>query len=91
MTNKIFPINSVHKHILKEVVWSILAPNEPQALKNHNQSLQHLVKGCGLSLDEIVAILDDRPWKEMTTNDALAVIIAETVISLFPPPQEIEK
>lgn len=47
----------------KSVPWSILAPHEPQALKNHcGQSLETLARRGGLSPVEIYAVVNGLSW-----------------------------
>jgi hypothetical protein len=41
---------------------AMLAPHEEQARKNHDQSLDVLAKRGGISHNEALAILEDRPW-----------------------------
>lgn len=49
----------------KEVPWSLLAPHEQQALRNHEQTLERLAERGGLGLCEMVAVLEDRVWRQM--------------------------
>jgi len=50
---------------------SILRDHEKQVLKNHGgQSLDTLNARGGLDPSELVAILEDRSWKEMSSNAA---------------------
>ena len=52
--------------------WPILAPHEAQARKNYGgQSLERLAERGGLSVSELLAILEDRPWKGMRSVKAI--------------------
>ena len=73
-TARRFPIHSTHSHMLKSVPWSVLTPHEQQAMRNHGQSLECLAARGGLGLDELVAVLEDRPYKAMDLGVALDVI-----------------
>ena len=44
------------------ILWTVLAPHEQQAEKNHGQSLERLAERGGLSPAEAVAVLEDRDW-----------------------------
>lgn len=54
------------------VPWSLLAPHEEQALRNHSQSLDTLARRGGLAPSEMVAVLERRKWRGMTFDAALA-------------------
>lgn len=57
------------------VPWSLLAPHEAQAQRNHGgQSLERLAERGGLSLCEMCAVIEDRRWRHMEHEDALARI-----------------
>lgn len=47
---------------IKRVPWAMLTPHEPQALINHDQSLERLAQRGGLGADEMIFILEDRGW-----------------------------
>ena len=49
----------------RSVPWSLLAPHEEQALRNHDQTLQRLAERGGLCPKEMVAVLTDRPWRDV--------------------------
>lgn len=54
------------------IPWAMLAPHEPQAMRNHcGQSLQRLAERGGLSPCEALAVLDDRRWKQMDLMGAM--------------------
>ncbi len=62
----------------KEVSWTLLAPHEAQALRNHSQSLETLNARGGLSPAEMVYILEDRKWTHpfMADEEAIPKLIA---------------
>ena len=41
----------------------MLVPHEPQALRNHDQTLQRLAERGGMGVREILFVLTDRRWK----------------------------
>lgn len=57
------------------VPWSLLAPHEEQAQRNHYQSLKRLAERGGLSPAEMVAVIEDRPWRNMAPADAVARLL----------------
>jgi hypothetical protein len=54
-----FPIMS---KVVPSIPWAMIAPHEARALRNHGQTLRRLAERGGLSPDEAMRILDDRPW-----------------------------
>lgn len=42
--------------------WRILRPHARQAELNHGQTLERLMERGGLSVSEMLAVLEDRPW-----------------------------
>lgn len=53
------------------IPWDTIMPHEPQALHNHgSQSCMRLAERGGLTPDEAVAVLEDRPWKRMDHAEA---------------------
>ena len=71
---RLFPVHPTNRSYMTGIDWTIIAPHEPQALKNHDQSLEKLADRGGLSLSELVAVLEDRPWCEMDSLAALAAV-----------------
>lgn len=77
---RLFPILPSHRHeklhrelgVPRSVPWSLLAPHEAQARRNHSQSLTRLAERGGLSLCEIIAVLEDRDWHSMDEAAAFA-------------------
>lgn len=55
----------------KSIDWEFLEPHRRQATKNHYQTLERLAERGGLSADELVAVLEDRPWRDMPLRDAI--------------------
>lgn len=53
------------------VPWQIMLDHEAQALRNHSQNIEKLDSRGGLSPDEMVAVLEDRPWRHMELADAI--------------------
>lgn len=56
------------------VPWSLLAPHEEQAHKNHGQTLHRLAERGGLTFCEMVAIIENVHWREtfkLSAIDAL--------------------
>lgn len=56
--------------------WELILPHEAQAQKNHYQSLAQLRARGGLSPCEMIAIMEDRPWKPMSDDMALNQLTA---------------
>lgn len=55
------------------VPWAMLAPHDKQARLNHcGQSLQRLYERHGMGADEVLAVLDDRPWHGIPDAEAHA-------------------
>ena len=66
-TPRRFPVLNANsrnsKNYPRTVPWSMLAPHEPQALKNHcGQSLEKLASRGGLSPLEIYAVVNGLTW-----------------------------
>lgn len=53
------------------VPWSLIAPHERQAQKNHDQTLERLAERGGLDPSEMVAVIEDRPWHQMDEVNAI--------------------
>lgn len=52
------------------VPWRIIAMHEPQAMENHDQTLERLAQRGGLRPSEMVAVLEDRKWRSMPDDEA---------------------
>lgn len=63
-----------------KVPLSIVRPHEAQALKNHGQTLDHLNQRGGVSIQELHAILMDRPYDHtVTEQEAIDFVKAQVV------------
>jgi hypothetical protein len=49
------------------IPWGMIAPQEAQALQNHDQTLQRLAERGGLSPAEAICILEGRSWRDVRT------------------------
>lgn len=59
------------------VPWSVLAPHEKQAHRNHGQSLERLAERGGLAIQEAAALVTDQSWMEFADRpdiEAWAVV-----------------
>ncbi len=59
-----------HSKRRKFIPLTLIAPHERQAKSNHSQTLAELDRRGGLSPCEAVAVLEDRPWKAMPTDES---------------------
>lgn len=50
---------------------SIVEPHDAQCRRNHYQTLDRVNERGGLSPSELVAVLEDRPWRPMESSDAI--------------------
>lgn len=58
----VFPI--MQGKYIKGIPWSMIAPKEVQAKRNHSmQNLEELAKRGGLSPCEAIAVLEGRSWR----------------------------
>jgi hypothetical protein len=48
--------------LMSEIPFSMLAPHEEQAQRNHGQSLNRLAERGGLAVSEAIDILEGRKW-----------------------------
>jgi hypothetical protein len=74
MMKEDFPIHSCNRHLMHSVPWKVVAPHERQAQINHDQSLETLASRGGLTLCELAAVLEDRPWRKMDDDAALNAV-----------------
>jgi hypothetical protein len=61
------------------VPWDLILRHEAQCQRNHYQTVQRLHERGGLSVDEAVAVLEDREWMAMdpvVANKRLLEIIS---------------
>jgi hypothetical protein len=62
-----------HPDIPRDVPWSLLAPHEAQALRNHDQTLARLAARGGLGPDEMWCVVNGKHWREAPKmEDAIA-------------------
>ncbi len=67
------------------IPWAVIAPHERQAQRNHSQTLEVLAARGGLAPCEAVAVLEDRRWRSMPANEALALL---KELAGWMPPEE---
>jgi hypothetical protein len=60
------------------VDWTILEPNEKQAVVNHSQSLEKLASRGGLSPHEIYAIMHEMKVAQITDQEAVDYLCSLT-------------
>lgn len=65
--------------------WSMIAPHERQAQRNHSQTLKRLAERGGLSACEALAILDDRDWQRMDFAQAHTELAKRVTAALAHP------
>jgi len=51
--------------------WQLVQDHSRQANDNHGQSVERLAQRGGLSWSELYAVLHNRKWKKVDTNDAM--------------------
>lgn len=56
--------------VIDTIDWRMIEPHEDQADRNHGQTLRMLHSRGGLSACEALAVLEDRPWRKMTLDEA---------------------
>jgi hypothetical protein len=60
----------------RSVPWSLLEPHEQQAKWNHGgQTLKRLAERGGLDPTEMLAVLEDRPWRTMEWPEAVPALL----------------
>jgi len=60
-----FPILNSPKGQPSSVPWEIVEPHRKRAEKNHYQTLERLAERGGLSWAELVAVMADRPIRDI--------------------------
>lgn len=71
-----FPIMRHHRgRGLRSIPMSVIAPDERQALANHDQTLDVLAQRGGLDSSEAVAVLEGRRWRKMSALEADARLL----------------
>jgi hypothetical protein len=56
----------------RTVPWSLLAPHEAQAKRNHDQTLKRLAERGGLCPSEMVNVIEGRRW-DGDASDRIAI------------------
>lgn len=73
--SKTFPVlwapasmHAVYAHVNcpKTIPWDIIEPHREQAFGNHHQSLERLAARGGLNPYELLAVLLDKPWNDVS-------------------------
>jgi len=59
----------------KAVPWSLLAPHEARARRNHSQSLERLAERGGLSPAEMVDVIRGLPWDTTRSENAVPILL----------------
>jgi hypothetical protein len=70
------------------ISWDAIAPHEPQALRNHSQSLAILAARGGLSWNEALCVLEDRRWTSADNTCKRAEV--EKIVAAFEKPPTAE-
>ena len=55
----------------RDISWALVETHDLQARKNHAQSLTRLAERAGLDPCELVAVLEDRPFRSIPLGDAV--------------------
>lgn len=53
----------------RSIPWALIEPQEPQARRNHGQSLQRLAERGGLDIVEAYAVLRGLEWRDVRRLD----------------------
>jgi len=78
---ELFPVMRIS--VFGFIPWDIVTPHEAQAKLNHSQSLETLASRGGLSPEELLAVLEDRPSLPRTgttdeaSMEAIRVLVAK--------------
>lgn len=67
---RMFPVHRDDDGIFRQVPWRLLAPHYEWAERNHQQTLQRLAERGGLSLCEMVAIIEHTKYLAMPAEVA---------------------
>lgn len=73
-----------------KVDWQFVADHGKQAQRNHYQTVERLAQRGGLSWCELAAVIENREYKNMDTNDAIVAVRsaeAEYLAALRSTPQ----
>lgn len=69
--HNLYPVLQSGRQPQVYIPYNIIAPHEAQAMRNHSQTLQRLAERGGLGWMEILAVLNDKTWKEMGWKEML--------------------
>ena len=74
MPSRTFPIHPDDRALLPDapaaVAWDVLEERRWRVLRNHGDTPDSLAERGGLSWCELLAIVEDRPWRPMPARDA---------------------
>lgn len=56
----------------RSIPWHMVKPHEKQAIANHSQTLERLEQRGGLTMSELIAVLEDREWAPIDDGAAIA-------------------
>ncbi|WP_454018462.1 hypothetical protein [Azospirillum sp. Marseille-Q6669] len=79
MADRAFPIlypNRRPADAPRSIPWSLVAPHRAQAQINHGQTLERLAERGGLAPCELLAVLENRPFRRMFPDDAIRQVRA---------------
>jgi hypothetical protein len=69
MSERLFPVHPDARALLPDapaaVPWAVLLERRWRVGRNHGDTPERLAERGGLSWCELVAILEDRPWRPM--------------------------
>ncbi len=71
------------------IPWEVVKPHAEQAMRNHYQTLERLAERGGLSWSEMAAVLEDRPWSQMSASEAIQHVLHLVTQAKFPRPNDI--
>lgn len=66
------------------IPWSVVAPHEEWAQRNHSQSLERLAERGGLTPHELVCLIEDKPLFPIAPWEASLQRLAELVFAEDP-------
>lgn len=64
--------------LIVAIPWELIKPHEKQAQANHRQSIATLANRGGLTACEALAVIEDRPYRQMSwceANSKLAAMV----------------
>jgi hypothetical protein len=75
MADRQFPIMDARGSPGGAIPWSLIAPHELQAIRNHDQTLERLAQRGGLVWSEAYAVLIDSPWRDINPHRARSEVL----------------